>query len=130
MKIYGDGFRPSLALHKKGSIIKPVVQDKPWGAEIWLVYTSRYAMKQIIVERGARLSLQKHRKKMETMLVVSGKAAFTIGTKKIIAQAGDVVHVDPKTAHRVEAKAGDVELWEVSSPELGDIVRLADDYGR
>ena len=130
-KIYRDGFRVSLALHRKGSgKIKPVVQEKPWGAEVWLIFTKRYASKILFLEKGKRFSLQRHNLKEESWLVNSGQALVTINNKKFKAGAGSVIHVGRGITHRVEALSKLVEIWEVSTPQLHDAVRLADDFAR
>jgi len=131
VKIYSDGFRVSLARHSgRSGKVQPVVQEKPWGAEVWIVYTSKYALKHIIVEAGKRLSLQKHTKKTETNYIISGRPVITLGNKKITLKPGDVLHVKAGTTHRIFASHGPIEIVEVSSPELSDVMRLADDYGR
>ena len=131
LKVYPDGFSVKEVMHNSGSgKVEPILQEKPWGAEVWLVYTPRYAFKHFFIENGKRLSLQKHTEKSETYFVASGEAAITLNDKKITAKAGDVIHVDAGTAHRIEASNGDVEIFEASSPELWDVTRLEDDYGR
>lgn len=131
VKIYQDGFRVSLALHRGTSRqVKPIVQEKPWGAEIWLVFTRRYAFKILLIEKGKRFSLQTHKKKEESWFVMSGHPVLILGKKKILARPGMVFHVGPGTVHRVGARKDVVEIWEVSTPELHDARRLADDYAR
>ena len=44
-------------------------------------------------------------------------------------RAGDVFHVKPTTIHRMIA-VEDTDVLEVSTPELDDVVRLEDSYGR
>ena len=131
LKVFADGFAVKEALHKAGSgFVTPIIQSKPWGGEVWIVYTPQYALKNIIVERGKRFSLQKHGKKTETWYIAAGKPLVTLGKKKFTARSGYILHVKPGTGHRVEAKSDTVEIWEVSSPELWDVTRLEDDYGR
>jgi len=130
-KIYPDGFSVKEVLHSKGSgLAEAIIQEKPWGAEIWLIYSAKYALKHIILEKGKRFSLQKHSQKMETWYIASGSPAITLDGKKFEAKRGQIIHVEPGTAHRVEAIKNDVEFWEVSTPELWDVTRLEDDYGR
>lgn len=130
-KIYPDGFSVKEVLHNKGSgLASPIIQDKPWGAEIWLIYSPKYALKHIIVEKGKRFSLQKHTEKMETWYISRGNPTVTLDDKKFEGAAGQILHVDPGTAHRIEAIKNDVEFWEVSTPQLWDVTRLEDDYGR
>ena len=110
------------------------IKEKPWGREIWFAHTEKYAGKILEVKKGHRLSLQYHEKKMETQYVLEGKVKFTCGKDKNhleerILSAGDKVDIFPYTIHRVEALE-DAKIFEVSSPELDDVVKLADDYGR
>jgi mannose-6-phosphate isomerase-like protein (cupin superfamily) len=108
--------------------------DKPWGYELIWARTDRYVGKLIHVRRGESLSLQYHRVKDETFRVLSGRMRFRTSTPEGVSQErvleeGDVVHVPPGLRHRVEALE-DCDLVEVSTPELDDVVRLEDRYGR
>lgn len=116
------------------NIENPEVKPKPWGREIWFAHTERYAGKILEVSKGKRLSLQYHEQKMETQYVVSGLVKLTVGTDKDhledkILHPGDKYDIYPGLIHRVEAMEDSV-IFEVSSPELTDVVRLDDDYGR
>ena len=108
--------------------------DKPWGhEEIW-AQTGRYVGKVLAVRAGARLSLQYHRQKEETLYVASGRVRIAVGAapESLVEQVlgpGGVVHLAPGTLHRIEALE-DARIFEVSTPELEDVVRLSDDYGR
>ncbi len=107
--------------------------EKPWGYELWWARTDRYVGKQIHINKGHALSLQYHNRKDETIYLYSGKMLFEIergGTlTKQEMQPGDSVHVTPKTVHRMTA-IEDCDVLEVSTPELDDVVRLEDRYGR
>lgn len=124
------------------------IKQKPWGHEIWFAHTEKYAGKILHVKKGHRLSLQYHEQKMETQFVYKGKLKLTYGKwsrlknaipdseqKKIsnlqekILNQGEKFDIEPLTLHRIEALE-DSEIFEVSTPELDDIVKLADDYGR
>lgn len=109
------------------------IVKKPWGEEHWLAHTDRYAGKILIVKKGQRLSLQYHRKKHETQYVDEGVVKFTIGQsdplEEKILRSGDSVEIPPGTRHRIEALE-DAKIFEVSTPELDDVVRVSDDYGR
>jgi len=126
LKVYPDGF----SMGSMGG--EPIIQSKPWGGEVWVVVQEKYAMKHIVVEASKRFSLQKHTKKEETWYIVSGSPIIVLGEKKFQAKKGDVIHVSPGTAHRMEAGSSDVEFFEVSTgfDDLWDITRLEDDYGR
>ena len=131
IKIYPDGFRVSQALYRGSSgQVKPIAQGKPWGGEIWLIFTKRYAFKILFIEKGQRFSLQMHRKKEESWLVAAGHPLVILDKKKFLAKPGMIFHVGPRTIHRIEAKRDSAEIWEVSTAELHDAVRLSDDYKR
>jgi mannose-6-phosphate isomerase len=103
---------------------------KPWGHEIWFAANSRYAGKLIIIEKGRRLSLQYHAVKHETIYVLEGVLELRLGARTRLVKPGSAVEIKPKTIHRFRAPKSRVTLIEASSPELKDIVRLEDDYGR
>lgn len=110
------------------------IKEKPWGKEIWFAHTPVFAGKILVIKKGARLSLQYHEKKTETQYLYSGQVKLTVGTDKehlrdIIMNPGDKYDLYPHTIHRIEGLE-DSEIFEVSSPELDDVVRLSDDYGR
>ena len=113
--------------------------EKPWGYELHWAKTDRYVGKLIHVNAGHALSLQYHNKKDETIFLWSGRLLFEIGrsqepsedgqrTEREMAP-GDAVHITPKTVHRMTAIT-DCDIFEVSTPELDDVVRLKDRYGR
>ena len=110
------------------------VVEKPWGREIWVAHTDRYALKIIEIRQGNRSSLQLHKVKHEHLYVDSG--SFRIeredesGTMQVLTMGpGEVVEMKPGRKHRSKALT-DVRLIEVSTPELDDVVRIEDDYGR
>jgi mannose-6-phosphate isomerase len=108
--------------------------EKPWGHEIWWAHTDEYAGKILVVDAGHQLSLQLHREKDETSYLLSGRLRLTRGAtaeelevKEI--EAGHAWRVEPGTVHSIEALEDSVVL-EVSTPQLDDVVRLQDRYGR
>ncbi len=103
---------------------------KPWGHEMIFACTKKYVGKMLIIEKGHRLSLQFHRYKHESLLVLRGKLGLRLGKKTRLVGPGAAFTIPPKTIHRFEAPRGRVTLIEVSTPELWDVVRLQDDYGR
>ncbi len=105
------------------------IVDKPWGREIWYAHTERYAGKVLEVKAGEALSLQYHQKKEETLFFRKGRGVLTLGEEKLRIEPGLAVTVPPGVPHRIEAEE-DLEILEVSSPELEDVVRLEDRYGR
>jgi len=107
--------------------------EKPWGYEIHWAKTDRYVGKIIHINKGHALSLQYHNKKDETILLWSGKLLFEIQQdgelKKHEVTPGERFHVTPGTVHRMTA-IEDCDVVEVSTPELDDVVRIEDRYGR
>jgi mannose-6-phosphate isomerase len=109
--------------------------DKPWGYELHWAKTDRYVGKLIHVNAGHALSLQYHNQKDETIFLWSGRMLFEIrepdgqDLEKREMHPGQAVHVTPKTVHRMTAIT-DCDIFEVSTPELHDVVRLEDRYGR
>ena len=108
--------------------------DKPWGHELIWAVTDRYVGKVLVIEAGRRLSLQRHEIKDESILVTSGRLRLTLEDANGSIQveelvAGDHRHVPTGRIHRYEAIER-TELMEVSTPELDDVVRLEDDFGR
>jgi mannose-6-phosphate isomerase-like protein (cupin superfamily) len=108
--------------------------EKPWGYELVYAATDRYCGKVIFVRAGEQLSLQFHRAKDETIYVHSGRVEFEIGdpgkpTDTEVIAPGRAFHLAPGTVHRLRALE-DTVLLEVSTPELDDVVRLEDRYGR
>jgi quercetin dioxygenase-like cupin family protein len=107
--------------------------DKPWGHELVWAETDRYVGKILHIRAGQRLSRQYHRVKDETLLVQAGEMELELGpsagaeTRRM--KPGDVFHVTPGTIHRMIGVT-DVDVLEVSTPELDDVVRLEDAYGR
>jgi len=110
------------------------IVPKPWGREVWIAHTDKYAMKIIEIKKGTRSSLQYHVKKHEHIYVDSGLMQVEWendqGEMEILILApGEVIENKPGRKHRMTA-IEDLRLLEVSTPELDDVVRLADDYRR
>jgi quercetin dioxygenase-like cupin family protein len=125
-------FRDSaIYFFRRAGVMKIV--KKPWGEERWLAHTDKYAGKILIVKKGHRLSNQYHRVKHETQYVDSGRLKVELEKEGVkdtkILEAGDILEIVPGTKHRIEALE-DTKIFEVSTPELDDVVRLSDDYGR
>lgn len=106
------------------------IVEKPWGREIWFAQEKKYVGKLLIIKKGHRLSKQYHKVKHETLYTDKGKYIMEINGRKRLVKEGEAVVVKPKTVHRMFAKYGDIKLIEVSTPEVWDVVRLEDDYGR
>jgi mannose-6-phosphate isomerase len=109
--------------------------EKPWGYELIWAHTDLYVGKILFVRAGQSLSLQFHREKDESWLVDSGRAELELGDagegalKTEVIAAGACFHFVPGTVHRVTALE-DTRIVEVSTPQLDDVVRLEDRYGR
>lgn len=107
---------------------------KPWGHELIWARTERYVGKILHIKAGESLSLQYHRVKDETVMVLAGRMRFEHfrdGEAPTVTELGlrEPFHIPPGTRHRMTA-VDDCEVLEVSTPELDDVVRLADRYGR
>lgn len=109
--------------------------EKPWGYELIWALTDVYCGKVLFVKAGHSLSLQFHREKDESWLVQSGRAKLELGEmgesvlKVEVVGAGAAFRYPPGTVHRVTA-IEDTTILEVSTPQLDDVVRLEDAYGR
>jgi mannose-6-phosphate isomerase-like protein (cupin superfamily) len=108
--------------------------DKPWGHELIWAHTDRYVGKILVIEAGKRLSLQRHLVKDESILVSSGRLRLALeddeGTVAVEELGpGEYRRVPTGRIHRYEAIER-CTLIEVSTPELDDVVRLEDDFGR
>ncbi len=108
--------------------------EKPWGFELIWAHTERYVGKILHVNAGEALSLQYHRQKDETLYVLAGSMRLWLGPsadelEEMMMGEGDSVRVTPGTVHRMEA-VSDVDILEASTPELDDVVRIEDRYGR
>jgi mannose-6-phosphate isomerase-like protein (cupin superfamily) len=108
--------------------------EKPWGYEIIFAHNERYAGKVLFIREGERLSLQYHKRKDETIYLHSGRLLFYHGAdesggSEVEMFPGDAQRVLPGERHRLKALE-DCLVFEVSTPELDDVVRLRDDYGR
>ena len=108
--------------------------DKPWGYELVYAATDVYLGKVLFIRAGEQLSLQFHRKKDEVIYIHSGRIELEVGepgrTPDVeVVGPGRAFHFKPGTVHRWRALE-DTFVLEVSTPELDDVVRLEDRYGR
>jgi quercetin dioxygenase-like cupin family protein len=107
--------------------------EKPWGYELIWAKTDRYVGKILHIESGHLLSLQYHEKKDETIFMLRGKIIFRVQIDNELTERtmreGERYHITPGTVHQMEAVEVS-DLLEVSTPELDDVVRLQDRYGR
>lgn len=129
---------PAAASQPRARAVEAATQGKPWGSEVLFADGgSGYVGKLIRIDAGRRLSLQRHRSKDETILVLQGRMLLSTGDSEddLVAApmaTGDAVHLPPGVLHRMEAVT-DCLLVEVSTAYQGwrhDVVRISDDYGR
>jgi mannose-6-phosphate isomerase-like protein (cupin superfamily) len=106
---------------------------KPWGYELIWARTDRYVGKILHIEAGHVLSLQYHERKDESIYVLSGEIILRLeqGETQIERRMGqgEAFHIEPKQVHQFEAVVTS-DLIEASTPELDDVIRLKDRYGR
>lgn len=107
---------------------------KPWGHEVWFAFTDRYVGKILHINSGESLSLQYHNQKDESIMVLSGELSLWLEDEvgqlqEHLLQTGQAQRILPQQRHRMVAMT-DVEICEVSTPEVDDVVRLEDKYGR
>ncbi len=108
--------------------------EKPWGYELIWAHTDRYVGKILHITAGHALSLQYHLKKDETVYMLSGRMRFQTGgegeeLRERVLGPGESFHITPLLRHRMIAET-DCDVLEASTPELDDVVRLEDRYGR
>ncbi len=115
------------------SVETPYRVEKPWGYELIWAKTNRYVGKILHIEPGHVLSLQYHEKKDETIYMLRGEIIFRVKLGDELTERpmreGEAYRITPGTVHQMEALVAS-DLLEVSTPELDDVVRLEDRYGR
>lgn len=111
----------------------PYRVEKPWGYELIWAKTDRYVGKILHIEPGHVLSLQYHNKKDESIYVLAGEIILRLQQGNTLIEKhmeqGTAFHIQPKLVHQFEAVI-QTDLLEASTPEIDDIVRLKDRYGR
>ena len=115
-------------------IAAPKLVPKPWGHELIFAHTKDYVGKILVIKAGHQLSLQFHKVKEETIYLQSGEMRFQIENdqgqvEEFTLLPGQAFHILPNRKHRMIA-VKDCEVFEVSTPQLDDVVRLEDSYGR
>jgi len=107
---------------------------KPWGQELIWAETKDYVGKLLTINHGHKLSRQYHEVKEETIYVIYGTLSLEVGKgdelQELILKKNECFHIKPGLIHRFCAPYGDVEIMEVSTPYLDDVVRLEDEYKR
>ena len=147
IKLLISGVKKNRKEKKKTEIIKKnklYTVKKPWGYEKWLNGRGKYyAFKKIFIKSSFKTSLQYHRYKCETNLLLSGKAQLVYKINKRIHNKKvhnknlkkenlkfvSEIFVKPNTLHRIVAKT-DIQLFETSTPHLDDVIRVLDDKNR
>src|SRR2546430_7818558 len=111
----------------------PYRVEKPWGFELIWARTDRYVGKILHIEPGHVLSLQYHNKKDESIYVLTGEIILRLKRDGALVERrmaqGQAFHIEPKLIHQFEAVTA-TDLLEASTPEIDDVVRLQDRYGR
>ena len=111
----------------------PYRVEKPWGYELIWARTDRYVGKILHIEAGHVLSLQYHERKDESIYVLSGEIVLRLEQRETQIERrmgpGEAFHIQPKLVHQFEAVVTS-DLLEASTPELDDVIRLKDRYGR
>jgi mannose-6-phosphate isomerase len=144
------GRRAARASHTKpgkraATVRKPVAQPgsgrvqvvkvpKPWGHETIWARSDRYVGKILHINAGEELSVQYHDKKDETVHLLSGKVVYRVQRdadrlEDVQLKLGESFRITPGTIHQIVALT-DCDVLEVSTPEVDDVVRLSDKYGR
>jgi mannose-6-phosphate isomerase len=113
---------------------RPITRvPKPWGHELIWAHTDRYVGKILHLNAGASLSLQYHERKEETLYLLTGRVSLTLRNesegREVEMRPGEAFHITPRLIHRMTALE-DADILEFSTPELDDVVRLEDRYGR
>jgi len=109
--------------------------EKPWGYEIIWAHTDRYVGKVLHINAGHALSVQYHNRKDETVYLLSGEMKYWVKLegdgelRDVRLSVGQAFRITPGTVHYMEAVT-DCDVLEASTPELDDVVRLQDRYGR
>lgn len=102
---------------------------KPWGQEIWWAITEKYAAKILEIKKDASTSFHYHQKKLETFYIAKGKGTINLHESTEELYPGKVIEIYPGEPHRLNALTN-LSVIEVSTPELDDVVRISDYYGR
>ena len=103
---------------------------KPWGSEELIELNNKYCLKKLFMKQGHRCSLQYHEKKIETIYVLDGVLTIEINKKVINLNPNESITISAGDTHRMSAMNSDALYLESSTPELDDVIRIEDDFGR
>lgn len=111
-----------------------ISDTRPWGRYTVLATGSNYQVKEVEVNPGKRLSLQKHAKRAEKWVIVSGSGVVTLGSQEMPVKRQSEIFVPVGEVHRIQ-NTGTAPLIFIEvqfGDYLGedDIVRLEDDFNR
>lgn len=121
---------PLISKVRRLKVEKAKIVEKPWGSELWYAAEKEYAGKVLDIKEGYRSSLHYHKKKKETMCVVEGEVRIEKEDgDSFILKRGQCITIEPGEKHRI-IPLKDSRILESSTPELDDVVRVADDYKR
>ena len=114
--------------------VQVVKVPKPWGHETIWAQSDRYVGKVLHINAGQELSVQYHNKKDETVYLLSGEISYRVKSdsgalEDVRLKLGESFRITPGIVHQMVAVT-DCDVLEVSTPELDDVVRISDKYGR
>lgn len=110
-------------------IMRAMRIEKPWGYEELIYVGENYLLKKLFMKKGQRCSLQYHKIKHETVYVLEGKIELFHNGKNIVLLPNEHAIIAPGEIHRMTGLEDSIYL-EASTPELEDVVRIQDDFGR
>jgi cytidyltransferase-like protein len=109
-------------------------ERRPWGYFKVLDEKKEYKIKELVVEPGSRLSLQSHKKRQETWVILEGEATITINKDVFIKTKNETIHISKGIKHRLENNGDEIlKIIEIQTGSYfgeDDIIRYDDDFGR
>lgn len=105
--------------------------QKPWGQELILAESEKYALKRILIRAGESTSLHYHQRRDETLVVESGELLMRFNNPSVAIKLvpGNAIRIKPGQLHQLVAIT-DASILEVSTGQLDDVVRVSDPHGR
>jgi mannose-6-phosphate isomerase-like protein (cupin superfamily) len=104
--------------------------EKPWGYEELIEVNDKYVVKKLFMRKGHQCSLQYHQQKKETIVILEGSLTILKNREKYFLNPLDEMTIHPNEVHRMIAENDNCLYLECSTPELDDVVRIEDQYGR